>query len=247
MLFNVHEKGDAGKYRIVDARGDAVPAFELTRRDMNWMECCKGYHFEAVDLLADMPALPGCGVTTLYIQPGKRGVKPEKRVKVLQRALENEWLRVRVRPNGTYDLTDKSVGVTYKRLGLFEDVEDVGDAYNWSYAKNGSRFTSRSAKADVTVAEKTPLSGALDVCLTFDVPEEIEPDREARSAKLVPLQLRTRLELHAGSKALTIRTCVENVAKDHRLRVLFPDGSDAGKGPGRRPFRCGRTGHRTRP
>ena len=229
LLFNVHERDNAERFRIVDADKNVVPAVELKRYDMNWMESCKGFHFEAVDVLADVADLPGCGVKSLFVQPGKRGKKPKRTVKVTARSLDNEWLNVRVRPNGTYDLTDKITGVTYKALGLFEDVEDVGDAYNWSYAAHGARVTSRSAKAEVSVVEKTPLSAALEVCITLDVPQCIEENREYRSAKLTPLRLCTRLELLAGSRSLTIQTTLENTAEDHRLRVLFPTELSPGK------------------
>lgn len=222
ILFNQRESDEARRFGLVDSEGDAVPFVEVERRSEDWMESCKGFHFDAVETLTEAKPLPGVGVTTLYAQPGKRGKRPTKRVKTTARGLENEWLKVQVKRNGTYDVTDKTNGTIYRGLGLLEDMEDVGDAYNWSYAKHGSRVTSRGSQADLSIVEKTPLSGVLEVTVSLRVPRRIDEDRKKRSDEYVELILTSRLELLAGARRLNVETRFENNAEDHRLRVLFP-------------------------
>ncbi len=229
VLFNIHERNAAKRFGLYDSEGNRVPYVEIGRKDIEWMECCKGFHFEAVEVVAEPGALPSCGVASIYAQPGKRGLRPERKVKVKRRGLENEHLEIKVHSNGTYDIKDKHNGVLYKGLGLFEDDEDVGDAYNWSYAKVPGKVTSRACKAKISVLEKTALSGVLEIQTTLRVPECINEDRERRSRRKADLELSTRLELRAGQKALEIRTEVVNTVRDHRLRVLFPTGLNPDK------------------
>jgi alpha-mannosidase len=53
------------------------------------------------------------------------------------------------------------------------------------------------------------------------------PGRDARGAELVDCLVTSDVSLSAGSQRVEIRSEVENTARDHRLRVLFPVPYDA--------------------
>jgi len=84
-------------YSLVDAKGNAVPFVEVNRHPAEWMECCKGFHFERIEAVVDTLTLPSFGVTSLFAQPGKKAKKPERKVKTSARSMENEYLKVSVR------------------------------------------------------------------------------------------------------------------------------------------------------
>jgi len=227
LLFELNETAfKDGRFRLVDAAGRPV-AFEwLGAREMNWMEMRKQFTMWVAEVALDAGALPPCGFKTLYVQPlakGARPARPAARVRVTRSALENEFLKVRVTANGTYTLTDKATGAVYPGLGLFEDVEDCGDEYNWSDLEAGSQtLTTTDEKAVVEIAQRGPLLARLRLTHALKVPAALTHDRKARSARLVELTLVTELTLRAGARRLEVKTTVDNQAHDHRLRVLFP-------------------------
>jgi alpha-mannosidase len=112
-------------------------------------------------------------------------------------------------------------------LNVFESTGDVGDEYNYSYPAKDRRVLSTSFKAKVKITERGPLRGALQVSFTMRVPASATGDRKARAKALVPLRVETTCFLTEESRFVTFETIVNNVAKDHRFRVLFSSGTKA--------------------
>lgn len=48
-------------------------------------------------------------------------------VRVMEHTAENDRLAVSIHANGSFDLTHKPSGRTYRSLGIFEDKGDAGD------------------------------------------------------------------------------------------------------------------------
>lgn len=141
-----------------------------------------------------------------------------------ERSLENEFFRVRVSSCGALDVIDKRTGYTYSGLNVFEDSGDAGDEYDYCPVSDEPIVT-RNVAARVTVEESGPYVGRLRVEIPWEVPETLDPGRKRRGRKFVPLTIVTRITLAAGMPYVDIRTEVDNVARDHRLRALFPTGA----------------------
>ncbi len=139
------------------------------------------------------------------------------------RFLENASLRVEVNARGEVTLVDKRRGRRFPGLNVFEDSGDVGDEYNYSYPRRDRVVRSRTAK--VSLVERGPLRACLRVTTTMRIPASATPDRKARSARTVPVRISSDLYLAHDADMLEIVTTVDNRAKDHRLRVLFPTGT----------------------
>jgi alpha-mannosidase len=84
--------------------------------------------------------------------------------------------------------------------------------------------TSHGCQTALSVVEVGPVAGRLRIDLALPVPAEAAPDRKARAGATTELAISTVLALAAGSRRLECETTVENTARDHRLRVLFPAG-----------------------
>jgi alpha-mannosidase len=70
----------------------------------------------------------------------------------------------------------------------------------------------------------------------MSVPVSAAPDREARSRERTALPIETTIRVRAGQPWVEITTTVENTAKDHRLRALFPLGVEAESTTSQSPF-----------
>jgi alpha-mannosidase len=122
------------------------------------------------------------------------------------------------RADATLSVTDKRTGTQYTGLNRLVDGGDAGDEYNYCPPPNdalvGARVVSVRAHRDRTVP-------TLEIAYELRVPEEIAADRQSRSAKHVTIGVRSRVWLPPGVGRIDVRTEVENVARDHRLRVHF--------------------------
>ena len=177
--------------------------------------------------LAFRAQLPATGYSTFTVRPltlpaVDRASSSAADVSAGITFLPNELLHVEIAPNGTLTLADRRSGATFSGLLAFEDGGDVGDEYTYSPPQRDRVISSAGSAASISLIENTPAVARIRIDQTLDVPAEASPDRKSRSERTVPLRLSTTLTLAAGSRRLECETTVENTAKDHRLRVLFP-------------------------
>jgi mannosylglycerate hydrolase len=142
-------------------------------------------------------------------------------------AIENETFSVAFQPaDASLTVVDKRTGQRYEGLNAFEDQGDAGDEYTYSWPQNDSRH--RLAPESVrTRVEGSQAQRVLMVSGAMRIPAGLTPDRRSRSAQLVDIAVQSRISLNEGVGRIDIETVVENVADDHRLRVLFPLGAAA--------------------
>jgi alpha-mannosidase/mannosylglycerate hydrolase len=171
------------------------------------------------------------GYTTLTVraaapgEPTRYPVAPG--LAVDERTLENEHLTVRAEADGTLTVTDHAGGRAYARLLTFEDVADIGDGWFHGAAANDRAVLSPGCPAEITLMEDGPLCATLRVRLTMSVPARFDFARMARADERAPLIIESRVTLRRGARHVEISTHVENVARDHRLRVLLPSRAAA--------------------
>ncbi len=171
--------------------------------------------------------LPATGHTCFYLRDDATSTGCTPRVEVVADRIENESLRVRLHPDGRFDLTDKRTGAVYPGLNLLEDVEDAGDEYDWSPAPQGQRFTSVGLEGTVRVVESGGLRGALETSFEWPLPAALTHDRAARCAEKVSCRLAVRVTLDADRPIIDVQTRLDNRSEDHRLRAVFPTGLPA--------------------
>ena len=167
--------------------------------------------------------LPPCGhaVFRLREAPG-RALAPEGSVLAGDGVLENDLLRVELRPDGVFDLLDKTSGRIFRNLGALEDTADIGDEYDYCPCPTEPAGAARVTPGRVRVLENTGLAGVLEADFTLLIPAALSPDRKRRSDETAECRARLRLELRDGSPRLDARLEIDNRAEDHRLRLLFP-------------------------
>lgn len=135
---------------------------------------------------------------------------------------ENEYLRVKIQPNGTIDLLNKETGYTYRGMGYLMDMGDKGNM--WMYdAPAGDRILNNlGEKATVSIQENGPLAVRFIIKNVIEVPKEYDWSKMQRSEECVKIPVCTEIVLKKGSRYLECSTTIENKAKDHYLKLCFP-------------------------
>ncbi|MFS0872940.1 alpha-mannosidase [Paenibacillus xylanilyticus] len=152
------------------------------------------------------------------------------------RGMENEYVAVTIADNGSFTLTDKRTGRTYKDLGVYENVGDIGNEYMFKQPENEVALTTSELQAEIQILEDTPYRAAFEIVHHWEIPVSADemldreqreliyyPHRKAqRSKQTVTLRIRTVLSLSRSGKGVRLETTFNNQAKDHRVRALFP-------------------------
>jgi mannosylglycerate hydrolase len=173
---------------------------------------------------------PACGYAAYHVapQPDVKTYPPDPAgLRCLASGMENAHLKVEIQPNGALNVTDKQTGKVYADCLTFEDSGDVGDEYNYSYPLRDRIITSRGLPAVIELVEQGSLRITYKISQTLSVPCCATSDRQGRSQDMTDLPLTSYISLSAGARRVDIRTELDNTAKDHRLRVLFPSGIQA--------------------
>lgn len=112
-------------------------------------------------------------------------------------------------------------GEVLENLCYVEDVEDVGDEYNYSHACR-EKYDSKGCRAEVKTLIDSTFLKRIEVSFSLNVPERISEDRKTRSKRLVEIPFRCIYTFYKDEKRVDVDMFFKNVAKDHRLSVVFP-------------------------
>jgi mannosylglycerate hydrolase len=120
------------------------------------------------------------------------------------------------------------------------DEGDAGDTYNYSPPARDIAVDTPS-KASVSILERGPLRARVSVSRLYEVPEQLSPDAGTREGACL-LETETIIEARATDPLVRLRIRVNNPAKDHRLRAVFPLPSPASHSLADGPFSLDRRG-----
>lgn len=176
--------------------------------------------FHVACLMGDLPEL---GYRVFRIKPGGSLLESGEGIVKSERELENEFLKVRVNDNGTLRITDKQNGRVMDNLCFFEDEAEFGDPWNRVDPAKDSPILSLDCNATFRIIHEGPLEGTIRIEIRFPVPAEKGPDG-MRSIRVVELPVSMDLTLRKNSPLLEVNVSLDNRARDHRLRVIFPSG-----------------------
>lgn len=147
---------------------------------------------------------------------------PRTDLVVRPRWCENNRLKVIVNRNGAIDIVDKAAGNVYRNLNHFEDSGDAGDQYFFGPPRKNRVLSTLQSRARIVLCRKGPVVATYKITLPFKVPAD--SSAQARSARKVVCRITTFVSLQAGSGRVDIRTEIDNRAKNHRIRAVFPTG-----------------------
>lgn len=172
--------------------------------------------------------IPPLGFAEYKVVPVTKAFKEKPVMPAGNSWMENDYLKVTVRANGTFNLIDKVTGEIFKNLHYFEDGSQakLNPSNPWYYvpAQNDAVLTSRKNKVKVKLLTNTAFLTQLRIEYDFHIPKQVKLTKkgEIRSKTLVALSIISILTLKRNSRRVDIETTVDNCAQDHRLRVMFP-------------------------
>lgn len=135
-------------------------------------------------------------------------------------AIENEYFRVEAsQMDGSLTIADKTTHTNYSGLNRFGDGGDAGDEYNYSPPIDDAFYTPNVVSLKVFRDKLVP---SLEIEYALKVPATLTTDRKARAKEMVTISILSRISLVPGVNRVDVHTDVDNLAKDHRLRVHFP-------------------------
>lgn len=221
-------------FDIVDEKGNKVPN-KLVEREKTLIEVERQLDSNSAtcDVIRNRILMeidiPAMGYRTYALRPRKRSYvtnpqpgKDRPMIAQGEGVLENEYLRVSIKSNGTFDMLDKATGKTYSEMHYFCDNGSIGNAHLNKTPLRDYTITSLGNSAAITLLENNALRATWQIDLTLRIPASAHLDGTNRSVHKIDLPITTHLTLKKGARRLEIKTLVENSARDHRLRILFP-------------------------
>jgi len=175
-----------------------------------------------VTLAFETGVIPAGGYAFYRVKPYQIA-KPIAGVPIADgRILENEYIRLAINSNGSFDLLDKKTGYIFESAHIFEDGGDMGDEYNYSPPMTDQTFTTVDSDPEMELIANSPLFATVKVTHQLQVPTGISSDRKSRKKELTPFQIVSFITVNRNSPRVDIKTEIDNQVTDHRLRVLFP-------------------------
>ena len=145
------------------------------------------------------------------------------------RTMENALLRATVENDGSLTLVHCATGRTHTGLLVFENGGDGGDGWQWVPPQHDAVYLSTGTPVDVARIHDGPQMAAMRLTLQFRIPArllptafESDPAKMLRSGEMAALPIEITLSLAAESPRLEIGVALDNVALNHRLRLLLP-------------------------
>lgn len=212
---------------IVDGHGQPCPAQVMEAADDSLFVDSKWDVPTYADvrrfrLKMAFPDLPALGYRAYAIRPAESPpVAPSHLARPDGQLLENEHLRVEVRPDGSVDMLHKATGRWYRGLNAYHDQGEAGNAWGHEPPRHDETFTTAGGKARITLMENGPVSATVRVCNELALPLD-GPDGLKRSDTRIPFVIETDYTLRRGDPRLFIRVAFDNGVRDHWLRAVFP-------------------------
>ena len=214
----------AARYNKNSTRSKRQILALLDRQDIHTLE------FTAIDqaratiefVAADLPAY---GLKTFWVFPGDALAASPAHTSALAvsaNSIENEFYRVEAsKQDGTLTVTDTQMGVVLSGLNRFVDGGDIGDLYNYCPPAQ-DLLVSDPAQPPAIEVTHSHTRVTLRISGQWSLPSAAAADRASRSNDRILCPITSEISLSPGVRRIDIHTSMENMVKDHRIRVTFP-------------------------
>lgn len=143
-------------------------------------------------------------------------------------SLENEYYKVSpCLEDGSLTIVDHITGQKLTGINVLADSGDCGDEYTYCPPEEDSIVYADPSTIRSRMLERNSLRQSFEITGVMNLPETIIGLNIGRTQNTVNCPFKTVVTVYAGIKRIDIKTTVENKAKYHRLRVLFPTGVES--------------------
>lgn len=232
--IDIPKEFDKGSFRLQDSNGK-----ELSFKILSRSECRpvleqlidRPMYFEMIryKTLIELKNIPAFGFRQFEVIPsaGKNAENGSlvRTGKSGEFTLENEFLKVKINKDGSFNVTSKKTGLTFKNIGYFVDEGEKGHA--WTHeAVEPVISTLKSGEPEITKVEDNFLRASFRIKHRLRLPKDLASRiSKAKAFKEMPVTI--LVSLNRNSERLEFDIDVDNTAESHRLRMMFPTGLDA--------------------
>jgi alpha-mannosidase len=232
LSIDLPEKSKYKGFSIRDNEGNALPVAEINREPYgtlvrNLEDISLQLRSERIMLHTLFDAVPAFGYKTYRIN---REEKDQEKLSVLKgnkqsiATMENEYLKVQIKNDGSLDILDKRSAHEYKNQHYFEESGESGHAWIHMAPEQDEIITTAGKKAIIEHVETSDLLIRYRIKHVLSVPDGLQ-GREGnyhRSDKRKDLNIESLITLRKEQKWIDVETKVDNQVEQHRLRVCFP-------------------------
>ncbi|OHB55213.1 MAG: hypothetical protein A2Y12_09310 [Planctomycetes bacterium GWF2_42_9] len=223
-------------FKLVDFSGSDVPFQILERKSkkhavISPLNRPLPYNAERFTIRALFKAIPACGYRTYKViyqlsQNSALGFAMHNKhcgtLLTAPNTIENKFLLAHINFDGTLDITRKETGHTYKGLLYFEDRGNTGICHLREYPQHDQVITSHGCKAKIALIEDGPYCCAFKVNLALSIPEGLDTSHVKRNNSMLDLNIEYIVRLTSESDFVDVEMEVDNNARNHTLRMVFP-------------------------
>ncbi len=221
------EKEAHNNFKLFDAQGNEVPYQivsvdrSVDKRIVSAFQAAAAFDVYTVCFEADLPAL---GYSVYKVTPEEDRVAYADRLPCGDSWVENDLIRLDIRPNGQFDITDKRTGWVYSKLNEFSDNAEIGDGWRHEEPING--YTTSGFGSNATVSRVCAGLGMVTFRIEKEImlPAFLDGQTLSRSERKRSLRIEYDLTLRRDSAAVEVEMKINNNVKDHRLRLMLPTG-----------------------
>ncbi|MBP5273382.1 MAG: hypothetical protein ILO36_00390 [Abditibacteriota bacterium] len=232
---------DVAAFRITAPDGEEMPFFVVDntvelREITHPVELPMAARFRHFRLKLFAKNVPALGYKAFTVTPQASWPVFDKKLApriYKKNAITNGLVTVKL-DKGAVHIKDLSLGKTIDNAGMIEESGCCGDEYRYIKPMDDEIITSHGAMTGFSVKDQSPVSASLIVRYDMKVPAD--SDIHGRSETLVSCPVTVTYTVNAGSPRVDIRAEIENNAKNHRFRMMFPTGVSTDKAYAEMPF-----------
>ncbi len=175
----------------------------------------------------DLKNVPEFGYKSFWLKPIKNEKLKNNKLKeglAKKDIIENDFLKVKINANGTFDLFDKANKKDFKGLGYFYHEGEAGHA--WVNIPTKPFITTLKSKPKIKIIQNGTLSATFKISQIIKLPINLS-ERKKKNPKLVLVDVDLFISLSKNSKRVELKVEVDNKAESHRLRIMFPTNLNA--------------------
>jgi len=237
LQIDLPEKSNYKEFSIRDEKGELIPYAKIEQKPFgtlvrNLQDISLQLRSQRITLHAELENIPAFGYKTYHIkrETGDVGKLPVKlKEKQFNPLMENEYLRIKINPNGSLDILNKETGHEFNDQHYFEESGESGHPWIHMAPEKDEIITTIETKATIEFIESSDLLTRFQIKHVMKVPKGLEGEEGnySRSKERVDLCIISTLTLRKGQRWLEARTKLDNQVEQHRIRVCFPTKLDA--------------------
>ena len=221
-------------YKLVDEKGEEVPA-EITYLGTGFSyelpndKFRKPYFANKIKVRFSLELDP-FEKKILSLVEGRSSFESKE---VEENIVENAYYRIEIKDKASLDIYDKINQITYKDVLTIEDTGDIGNEYIYRQSSDNVRILGgqlidkkiirENDKTIIKLREKFSLPEGAEGRLRDEQIRlnDITKRRANRSKSYVDMIIEKKIKIFDKKAPLEIKISLQNISKDHRMRVLF--------------------------